>query len=103
MTDAITRRPVPHIQHTPELEAAALAVLHAKDGAGKPVNLCMNPLDPVKAREALAGVAAWFDDPNFFFSDDSPGAELAAAHNLALLATLHAAHLKAGNTLETPS
>lgn len=92
-----TAHRIPHINHTPELEAAAIAVARAKDGEERAVILCGNPLDVKKVQEALKGVASWFDDPNFFF-DREPNAALAAAENLVLLATLLREHLKAGNT-----
>lgn len=88
---------IPRIHHTPELEAAAIAVNQAMDGTGNPVALVTNPLDVQKVQQALKGVAAWFDDPSFFF-DREPNAHLAAAENLVLLATLLREHLRAGNT-----
>jgi hypothetical protein len=92
------RRPVPHIQTSPELEAAAIAVTNAKDSQGNPVRLCQNPLDVVRVKYALTSVTQWFEDPTFFFADAEPGmGELAAVENLILLATLLREHLKAGN------
>lgn len=96
MTEAaLNRRPVPHINHTPELEAAAIAVTNAKSRATTHLN--MNPLDVHQVRESLKGVAKWFEDPSFYFPD-APSAELAAVENLVLLSTLLREHLKAGNT-----
>lgn len=92
-----TAQRIPHINHTPELEAAAIAVNRARSGEGTPVALVTNPLDVKKVQEALKGIAGWFEDPNFFF-DREPNAALAAAENLVLLATLLREHLKAGNT-----
>jgi len=94
-----TRRAIPHINHTPELEAAAIAVTHGTDGKGNPVNLCANPLDPLQVRDAMAGIGDLFEDPTFFFEGESSGAVLAAVENLILLASLLRAHLRAGNTL----
>lgn len=90
-------RPVPHINHTPELEAAAIAVTEARNSKGAPILLCPRPLDVHQVREALQMVSKWFEDPAFFFPED-PNAQLTAAHNLVLLATLLREHLKAGNT-----
>ncbi len=95
MNDA-ARRAVPHITHTPALEDAAIAVTNAKDGRDLHVKLCGNPLDVASVRAALTEVGGWFVDPSYFF--EGPAAEQAAATNLALLATLLAEHLKAGNT-----
>lgn len=97
--DALARRrPVPHIQTSAELEAAAIAVTNAKDGQGRPVHLCQNPLDVQRVRYALTSATAWFEDPNFFFADAEPGmGEIAAVENLILLATLLREHLRAGN------
>jgi hypothetical protein len=101
------RRPLPHIQHTAELEAAAIAVTNAKCclcPGGLPVNLVDNPFDVAQVREALANVSKWFEDPSFFMNDLPPhshtpqDAELAAAVNLQLLSKLLSEHLKAGNT-----
>lgn len=91
---------IPRIQHTPELEDAAVALTNAKDSKGNPVVLVANPLDIDQVRLSLRHVAEWFDDPSFFFDQEpSPAAAaIAAAENLALLAKLMAAHLKAGNT-----
>lgn len=90
-------RPVPHINS--ELEAAAIAVTMAKSADGKPVNLIDNVFDVQRVRHALTGVAAWFEDPAFFgHGEAQPDAEIAAADNLILLATLLREHLKAGNT-----
>lgn len=97
MTETVERRAVPHIQHTPELEAAAVAVGHATSSGGTPIMLCQNPLDVRQVREALQYVGKWFEDPAFFFPDDAAG-ELTAATNLVLLATLLREHLRAGNT-----
>jgi hypothetical protein len=92
------RRPVPHINHTSELEAAAIAVSNAHDSEGKVVRLCGNPLDLGAVRQALQGVSQWFEDPTFYFHTESTSnAEIAAATNLILLATLLREHLKAGN------
>ncbi len=89
------RRPVPHVNHTPELEAAACAVLAAKvDGIA--VRLVDNPLDVDQVRDKMRGIACMFEDPAFFFENED-ACELIAAENLVLLATLLREHLRAGN------
>ena len=96
MTEAAAaKRPVPHINHTPEIEAAAIAVTNARVD-GKPVVLVDNPLDVQQVREKLMGVGHLFEDPGFFFTDE-PNGELIAVENLILLATLLREHLRAGN------
>lgn len=104
MTETNPLRPVPHIQHTPALEAAAIAVTNAKCctcDTGLPIVLCENPLDVNKVRGSLQEVSSWFKDPHFFFSDEHVhgrgNGELAAVENLILLATLLREHLRAGN------
>lgn len=92
------KRPVPHIIHTPELEAAAILVQGAKGANGLPVHLCENPLDVHAVRTSLSMAAHSFEDPAFFYEDEHAGAEMAAAENIILLATLLREHLKAGNT-----
>lgn len=95
---AAAKRPVPHIQHTPEIEAAACAVVNAKVN-GKAVVLCENPLDIHAVRTALGTVARSFEDPAFWFEDaDAAAVELSSAENIILLATLLREHLKAGNS-----
>jgi len=93
---AAAHRPVPHINHTPELEAAALAVTNARVD-GKPVMLVANPLDIHQVREKLMGIGHLFEDPGFFFTDE-PNGELIAVENLILMATLLREHLRARNT-----
>lgn len=93
------RRPVAHIQHSPELETAACAVTMAKSAEGLPVNLCDNVFDVQRVRQSLINVAGWFEDPAFYgHGETQPAAEIAAATNLILLATLLREHLRAGNT-----
>ena len=87
-------RPVPHINHTPELEAAMIAVTNAKVD-GKAVNLT-NPMNVHQVRENMLGISSMFEDPGFFFESDSAN-ELVAVENLILLATLLREHLRAGN------
>lgn len=88
-------RPVPHIHHTQDLANAAAALM----AASVPTDALKvsNPMDLSEVRDALQGVAAWFDDPDFYFVADSH-AELKAAEHLVLLATLLREHLRAGNT-----
>ncbi len=92
-------RAVPHINHTSELEAAAIAVANAKDSKGRAVMLCTNPLDLMRVRASLSQIGSWFEDPAFYSEgEETPGeAELAAAENLILLATLLREHIRAGN------
>lgn len=97
MNDA--RRAIPHINHTPDLEAAACALTTATSAAGHAVNLCGNPLDVHQVRDALKTVADWFEDPSFFGEGEPVQTELAAVNNLILLATLLREHLRAGNTI----
>lgn len=88
------RRPVPHINHTVALAHAASSIKNALMPSDlKPMH---NPMDVHQVREALQGVAAWFDDPNFYFPDD-PDGEIKAVDYLVLLATLLREHLRAGN------
>lgn len=94
---AAAKRPVPHINHTAALEDAAVAVSAAKGANGLPVHLCQNPLDVHSVRTALSDHARSFEDPAFFYEDEHAGAEMAAAENLILLATLLREHLRAGN------
>jgi hypothetical protein len=92
------RRPVPHIQHTPALGAAAIAVQNAKSPKGLPINLCGNPLDVERVRYALGAAAEGLKDPTFTYESEEPTVELVAIENLILLAVLLREHLKAGNT-----
>jgi hypothetical protein len=92
------RRPVPHIQHTAELEAAAIAVNNAKGPNGLPIRLCQNPLDVERVRYALGAASEGLKDPTFTYESDEPTVELTAIENLILLANLLREHLKAGNT-----
>lgn len=93
------RRPIPHIEYSAELEAAALAVSNARAANGHAVSLCANPLDVGGVRAAIASVARFFDDPAFYGeSEDQKAVELNAAENLTLLCALLTVHLKAGNT-----
>jgi hypothetical protein len=98
MNSPAKKRPVPHIEHTPALEAAAIAVTNAKDGEGRAVLLCDNPLDVQKVRYAIGGAAKWFEDADFYFHGQTPESEVAAVENLILLATLLREHIRAGNT-----
>jgi hypothetical protein len=98
MNELIARQ----IHHSPALEDAAVAVTLATNGCGCAVRLC-DPLNPRSVESALREVTGWFADPSFFIDckDDTsrkPGnSRLAAATNLALLATLYLEHVKAGN------
>lgn len=92
------RRPVPHIQHTPELEDAAIAVTNAKTSKGLAIVLCPNPLDVHQVRDSMKEVAKWTEDPAYYCADEGPDAELTACSNIILLATLLREHLKAGNS-----
>ena len=96
-TAAATGRRVPRINHTPELEAAAIAVTNAKGPDGRAVNLCHNVLDVHRVRYALQSTLKWFEDADFYFEGQQEGSELAAAENVILLATLLREHLRAGN------
>jgi hypothetical protein len=91
------RRPLPHIQYTAELEAAAVAVSIAKDGRGNIIRICKNPLDVEQVRYALGAAAEGLKDPSFTYESEEPTVELMAIENLVLLATLLREHLKAGN------
>ena len=93
----------PAVNHSPELEDAAIAVTRAENGCGCAVHLC-NPLDVRSVESALREVSGWFADPKQCFLDcqDDPSRKpgnsmLAAATNLKLLATLYVEHIKAGN------
>lgn len=98
MTSNPLKRPVPHIKHTPELEAAAIAVQNAKSANGLAVHLCPNPLDVHAVRVSLSDFSRSFEDPAFYYEDEHAGAEMAAVDNIILLATLLREHLRAGNT-----
>jgi hypothetical protein len=98
MSSTVKARPVPHITHNPELEAAAIAVANAKDGEGRAIMLCTNPLDVIKVRYSLQSASKWFDDADFYFHGQTPESETAAVENLILLATLLREHIRAGNT-----
>jgi len=98
MTETDARRPIPRVNYTEALEAAAIAVTNAKDSKGNPIALCPKPLDVHVVRESLAEVSKWTMDPTFYCQDEGEGAELVACTNLILLATLLSEHLKAGNT-----
>ena len=98
MTSNPLKRPVPHINHSPELEAAAIAVTRAMGPKGLPVLLCPNPLDVHAVRASLGDVSRSFEDPAFWYEDEHQGAEMAAVENIILLANLLREHLKAGNT-----
>lgn len=85
------KRKVPHINMTAELEAAIAAAVGSKEV------LCRNPGDPAEVRESLSRMARTFEDPAFFYADETAG-EAGAVQALILVATLHLQHIKAGNT-----
>ena len=94
---ALDRRPVPHIQHTADLETAAIAVQNAKGPNGLAIRLCQNPLDVERVRYALSAAAEGLKDPSFTYESEA-ATELIALDHLILLATLLREHLRAGNT-----
>jgi hypothetical protein len=96
-TNPLNRRPVPHIQHTADLEAAAIAVDNAIGPNGLPIRLCQNTLDVERVRYALGTTAEGLKDPSFTYESEA-ASELIALDHLILLATLLREHLRAGNT-----
>lgn len=98
MTETAARRAVPHINHTPELEAAAIAVVNAKDWQGRMIVLCTNPLDVHAVRQSMGMFQRWSEDIGFYSDGEPEGFELGSVENLILLATLLREHLRAGNT-----
>lgn len=88
MSSTAKKRPVPHINLTPELQAAIQAY-----SAGAPPGQLVNPGDAALVRDAMARVAHSFEDPAFFYTDEA-ATEIAAIDHLILLATLHREHLK---------
>jgi hypothetical protein len=77
---------IPRIQMTPALEAAIAALPPSE----------VNRADPEAVRALLADVARSFEDPTFFYADESAD-ELKAVGTLILVATLYMEHIKAGN------
>jgi len=95
---ALNRRPIPHIQHTAMLEAAAIDVANAVDAEGRKIVLCRNPLDVQQVRATLQERTKWLEDPAFYLEGEKPQVELTGVEHIILLATLLREHLRAGNT-----
>jgi hypothetical protein len=86
-TSKPAKRPVLHIEMTPELEVAIRAA---------PLTEGMNPADAQSVRDALSKVARTFEDPAFFY-DSEPTLEIKSLDALISMATLLREHLRAGN------
>jgi hypothetical protein len=88
------RRPIPHINHSVALAQAASALSNAS--VPQDLTPVANPMAVPQVRRALQEIGKWFEDPTFYFPDDSDG-ELKATEYLVILSTLHREHLKMGN------
>jgi len=99
MNDNAYRRPVPHIQHTVELDAAAAAVMAAQTKRPQLAeNLRdFNPYAVFDVRRAVGQVCVWREDPSFYLEGEPTGTELEAVEFLVSVATLLREHLRAGN------
>lgn len=84
---AAKSRPVPHINLTPALEAAIVALPPAAN---------VNYADPHAVRGLLGNVAHSFEDPTFYFADEAAD-ETKAVETLIKVATLYLEHIRAGN------
>lgn len=83
------KRAVPHIEITPALQEAIAAYSTG-------VRVRANPGDPEAVRSQLSTMARTFEDPAFFYTDETVS-EADAVQELILIATLYREHLLAGN------